>query len=105
MWKTAIADWMEDHPNAVAICGSIALILSLVIAAGDAGTAAVSFVVIVLTFWLLYEIARWISILLLVAAAAVLGATLRLLLWTARTPARDSFFHATRFHATRRPAA
>jgi hypothetical protein len=87
MRQAAIADWMDDHPNVV-VCGSFALMLSLVIAAGDAGTAVLSFIVIVLAFWLFSRIIRWAFILLLVATAAVLGATLRLLLWAGRTGAR-----------------
>jgi hypothetical protein len=78
--QTAIADWMDDHPNIV-LSGSIALMLSLVIAAGDPGTAVLSFVTIVLAFWLFRGIIRGVSILLLVAAAFALGAVLRLLLW------------------------
>jgi cell division protein FtsW (lipid II flippase) len=85
--QTAIADWMDDHPNVIA-CGSFALMLSLVIGAGDAGTAVLSFIAIVLVFWLFSRIVRWTSILLLVATAAVLGATLRLLLWAGRTGVR-----------------
>jgi hypothetical protein len=89
MRQTAIADWVDDHPN-VLVCGSIALMLSLVIAAGDAGTAVLSFIAIVLAFWLFFRIVRWVSILLLMASAAVLGAALRLLLWAGRTSARTS---------------
>jgi cell division protein FtsW (lipid II flippase) len=89
MRQTAIADWMDDHPN-VLVCGSIALMLSLVIAAGDAGTAVLSFIAILLAFSLLCRIVRWVSILLLVASAAVLGAALRVLLWAGRASARTS---------------
>jgi cell division protein FtsW (lipid II flippase) len=84
MRHSAIADWMDDHPNVVAGFGSIALILSLVIAAGDAGMAVFSFVAIVLAFALFGMVTRWVFILLLVAAAFALGATLQLLLWTGR---------------------
>jgi cell division protein FtsW (lipid II flippase) len=95
MRQSAIADWMDDHPNVV-VCGSVALMLSLVIAAGDAGTAVLSFITIVLAFSLLSGIVRWGSILLLVAAAVVLGATLRLLLWAGR-PRRGE--HGPKFPA------
>jgi cell division protein FtsW (lipid II flippase) len=91
MRQAATADWMDDHPNVV-VCGSIALMLSLVIAAGDAGTAVLSFITIVLAFWLFFMLFRWASILALVAAAAVLGATLRLLLWARGHGAAEPLF-------------
>jgi cell division protein FtsW (lipid II flippase) len=84
MRQIAIADWMDDHPNVIAGFGSTALILSLVFAAGDAGIAIVSFVTIVLAFALFFMVIRWAFILLLVATAFVLGATLQLLLWAGR---------------------
>jgi cell division protein FtsW (lipid II flippase) len=84
MGRIAIADWMDDHPNVIAGFGSTALILSLVIAAGDAGTAVVSFVTIVLASALLCLAVRWAFILLLVVTAFALGATLQLLLWAGR---------------------
>jgi cell division protein FtsW (lipid II flippase) len=93
MRQSAIADWMDDHPNVIAGLGSIALILSLVIAAGDAGMAVLSFVTIVLAFTLFCVVVRWAFILLLVATAFALGATLQLLLWAGgawrRAPAAD----------------
>src|SRR5579864_1442348 len=84
MGQIAIADWMDDHPNVIADFGSTALILSLGIAAGDAGTAVVSFVTIVLASALLCLAVRWAFILLLVATAFALGASLQLLLWADR---------------------
>jgi hypothetical protein len=75
---------MDDHPNVIAGFGSVALILSLVIAAGDAGIAVVSFVTIVLAFALFVTVVRWAFLLLLVATAFALGATLQLLLRTRR---------------------
>jgi cell division protein FtsW (lipid II flippase) len=98
--QTTIADWMDDHPNIV-VCGTIALMLSLVIAAGDAGTAVLSFVTIVLAFWLLCKVIRGVSILLLVAAAVALGATLRLLLWADRTRRGEPLFRPRRSRVPR----
>jgi cell division protein FtsW (lipid II flippase) len=84
MRQIAIADWMDNHPNVIAGFGSIALILSLVIAAGDAGVAVLSFVTIVLAFALFLMVIRWAFLLLLVATAFALSATLQLLLWMGR---------------------
>ena len=79
-----MTDWIGDHPNVFASCGSAALILSLVIGADDVGMVILSFAAIVLAFWMLCKVFRWTSILLLVTAAFILGVALQLLLWAVR---------------------
>jgi hypothetical protein len=84
-----ITEWVGDHPNAFASCGSTALILSLVIGADDVGMVILSFAAIVLAFWLFCMVFRPASIFLLVIAAFILGAALQLLLWAVRAWRRE----------------
>jgi hypothetical protein len=96
-----MTEWVGDHPNVFASCGSTALIPSLVIGADDVGIVILSFAIIVLAFWLFCKTLRWASLLLPGTAAFILAGPLQPLLWALRAPHWEPLFERRQSRTSR----